>query len=78
MTTEGPPGTPDDSEEEPTEALLLDIWKLRRRLRTIQAERDSWMTEALALRARLGVPPDPPNLWKRTLPGFRRVWPEDN
>lgn len=69
------PDPPEGDESDREDSLRL--LALTRRLRAIEAERDSWRAEALALRKRLGIKP-PPDRWRRPAPGFRRVWLDDN
>lgn len=81
LASPAPPGAivaDDDSDGEPKGFLELELYNLRRRLRTVEAERDGWKTEAMALRARLGIKPEPePHPWKRPTPGLRRVYLPD-
>lgn len=78
------PDPPEGAEHEgdptpPTEQGLDDlrVVTLTRRLRAVEAERDSWRSEALALRKRCGVI-TPPDRWRKQTPGFRRVWLDEN
>lgn len=77
---EPPEGSdPDDDNSKaqgPSLGLAFDLYNVRRRLRTVEAERDGWKGEAMALRARLGIV-TPPDRWRKPKQGPRRVWLDD-
>lgn len=74
---EEPEDRPDTTTgEPPLTGDALRIVTLLRQLRAAQAERDAWMTEALALRKRLGMKPER-DRWRKPAAGFRRVWLDD-